>query len=83
MATHLDSKSKPIVPFVENDSIDPDMDTKFRDLAFYHILLDARMGEEEFFLSGKNIFRLNQRHPPIDELDANKKLIIQLISDRI
>ena len=56
----------------------PDIDARPYDKAFYHLLLDATQ-DNDFYLVGKNIFRKDFKHPFIDEIVTNHRLVAKLL----
>ncbi len=68
------------MPLVPNKPSD-DVYYRHRDMAIYHILIDAGQGGEEFYLVGKNIFRPKQKRPIADEFVANRRRAVELIHD--
>ena len=60
------------------DKLDPDLDARPYDKAFYHLLLDTSE-DDDLILVGKNIFRKDQKHPFIDEIVTNHRLVAQLL----
>ena len=46
----------------------PDMEQRPVDVGICHMLADAAESGDEIVLVGRNVFREEERHPPIDEI---------------
>ncbi len=66
------------IPFVPNN-VHPDIMDRYRDMAIYHTLIDAGKGGEDFYLVGMNLFKPNQKRPPVDKIDADRRLVVKLL----
>ena len=56
------------------------MDLRPFDNGFYHMLLDSKEGGEKIVLVGRDVFRPDERRPPIDEITVeDKRLLVDLI----
>ena len=56
------------------------MDYRPFDKGLYHMLLDSKEGNEKIVLVGRNVFRPDERRPPIDEISVDDKcLLVDLI----
>lgn len=54
------------------------MNKRYNDLAIYYMMQDAQK-DNKFELTSKPIFRSNVRQPTPDKINADKKIIIQLL----
>ena len=58
----------------------PDMESRVRDMGFYHTLLDAVDGGGTIEAVGKNTFRKQERHPGIDRIVVkDNALVVDLL----
>ena len=66
--------------FSQAPEIPDAMDLRPFDKGFYHMLLDSEEGGEKIVLVGRDMFRPDQRRPPIDEITVeDKRLLVDLI----
>ncbi len=56
----------------------PDVEVRYRDMAFFHTLIDAHRSGE-MILVGKNVFREEDKHPYPDRLSFDRKLAVRLL----
>lgn len=66
--------------FAPASDIPDSMDCRPFDKGLYHMLLDSKEGNEKIVLVGRNVFRPDQRRPPVDEISVDdKRLLVDLI----
>ena len=66
--------------FVEVPVLPDDMDRRPYDKGFYHMLLDSKEAGEKIVVVGRDIFRQNQKRPPVDEITVDDTaLLVRLI----
>ena len=65
--------------FEQVAAVPESMDLRPVDKGIYHMLLDSKEGNEKIVLVGRDVFRPDQRHPPIDEITVeDKRLLVDL-----
>ena len=66
--------------FAQAPEVPDAMDLRPFDKGLYHMLLDSKEGGEKIVLVGKDVFRQDQRRPPIDEITVeDKRLLVDLL----
>ena len=66
--------------FAQAAEVPDAMDFRPFDKGLYHMLLDSKEGGEKIVLVGKDVFRPDQRRPPIDEITVeDKRLLVDLL----
>ncbi len=66
--------------FAQAPEVPDAMDLRPFDKGFYHMLLDSEVGGEKIVLVGRDVFRPDERRPPIDEITVeDKRLLVDLI----
>ena len=66
--------------FAQAAEVPDAMDLRPFDKGLYHMLLDSKEGGEKIVLVGRDVFRADQRRPPIDEITVeDKRLLVDLL----
>lgn len=71
-----DSKDTLTLPRAE---MNPDMDVRYADKAFYYTMRDAMQGEGELKLVGQNVFRPEVTRPVVDDFIMDEKVILSIL----
>ena len=56
-------------------------DKSYSDVAMYHMLVDLSLAKEDSFFLPKNVFRKDEKHPKVDELNVKRSLVLQILYD--